>query len=68
MTLFIARAKADIPFIQMIMDEQKAIGYTLSINTLLILSILYSERKLSGKELSDKLTFLFSESSRLLRH
>lgn len=54
MTLFIARAKADIPFIQMIMDEQKAIGYTLSINTLLILSILYSERKLSGKELSDK--------------
>ena len=53
-TLFIARAKADIPFIQMIMDEQKAIGYTLSINTLLILSILYSERKLSGKELSDK--------------
>ena len=52
--LFIARAKADIPFIQMIMDEQKAIGHTLSINTLLILSILYSERKLSGKELSDK--------------
>ena len=38
----------------MIMHEQKAIGHTLSINTLLILSILYSERKLSGKELSDK--------------
>ena len=53
-TLFIARAKADIPFIQMIMDEQKAIGHTLSINTLLILSVLYNERKLSGKELSDK--------------
>lgn len=53
-TLFIARAKADIPFIQMLMDEQKSIGHSLSINTLLILSALHGERKLSGKELAER--------------
>ena len=53
-TLFIARAKADVPFIEMIMDEEKEIGHPLSINALLILSALHRQRKLTGKELADR--------------
>ncbi len=52
--LFIPRAKADLPFIRIVMDEQKSIGHPLSINTLLVLSALYSERKMSSKDLSEK--------------
>lgn len=54
-TLFIPRAKADTEFIQMIMDEQKSIGHPLAINTLLILSVLYSERKVSEHDLAERI-------------
>ena len=53
-TLFIPRAKADTEFIQMVMDEQKSIGHSLAINTLLILSVLYSERKVSMHDLVER--------------
>ena len=53
-TLFIPRAKADTEFIQMIMDEQKSMGHPLAIHTLLILSVLYSERKVSMHELVER--------------
>lgn len=53
-TLFIPRAKADIEFIQMIMDEQKSMGHPLAIHTLLILSVLYSERKVSMHDLVER--------------
>lgn len=54
-TLFIPRAKADTEFIQMVMDEQKSIGHPLAINTLLILSVLYSERKVSEHDLAERI-------------
>lgn len=54
-TLFIPRAKADTEFIQMVMDEQKSIGHPLAINTLLILSVLYSERKASEHDLAERI-------------
>lgn len=54
-TLFIPRAKADTDFIQMIMDEQKSMGHPLAINTLLILSVLYSERKVSEHDLAERI-------------
>ena len=54
-TLFIPRAKADTEFIQMVMDEQKSIGHSLAINTLLILSVLYSERKVSEHDLAERI-------------
>ena len=53
-TLFIPRAKADTEFIQMIMDEQKSMGHSLAIHTLLILSVLYSERKVSMHDLVER--------------
>ena len=53
-TLFIPRAKADTEFIQMIMDEQKSMGHPLAIHTLLILSVLYSERKVSMHDLVER--------------
>lgn len=53
-TLFIPRAKADTEFIQMIMDEQKSMGHPLAIHTLLILSVLYSERKVSMHDLAER--------------
>lgn len=52
--LFIPRAKADTEFIQMIMDEQKSMGHPLAIHTLLILSVLYSERKVSMHDLVER--------------
>lgn len=54
-TLFIPRAKADTEFIQLVMDEQKSIGHSLAINTLLILSVLYSERKVSEHDLAERI-------------
>lgn len=51
--LFIARAKADKEFIKLLMDEEKSIGHPLSINVLLVISALRSERKLSSKKLSE---------------
>lgn len=54
-TLFIPRAKADTEFIQMVMDEQKSIGHPLAINTLLTLSVLYSERKVSEHDLAERI-------------
>lgn len=53
-TLFIPRAKADTEFIQMIMDEQESMGHPLAIHTLLILSVLYSERKVSMHDLVER--------------
>lgn len=53
-TLFIPRAKADTEFIQMIMDEQKSMGHPLAIHTLLILSVLYSERKVCMHDLVER--------------
>ena len=49
--LFIARGKADLPFMKIIMDEQQRTGKELGINPLLILSALKSYRKLSKSEL-----------------
>ena len=37
------------------MDEQKSIGHPLAINTLLILSVLYSERKVSEHDLAERI-------------
>ena len=51
MVLFIARGKADLPFMKIIMDEQQRTGKELGINPLLILSALKSYRKLSKSEL-----------------
>lgn len=52
--LFIPRAKADIRFIRLLMDEQEKIGHPLAINALLVLSAVYAGRKLSGGELAAK--------------
>lgn len=43
--LFIQRAKADLPFAKMVADEQNRRGKPLSIYTLMILSVLHSERR-----------------------
>lgn len=43
--LFIQRAKADLPFAKFVADEQNRQGKTLSIYTLMILSLLNSERR-----------------------
>ena len=45
--LFIQRAKANLPFAKLIADEQKRQQKTLSIYTLMILSLLNSERRCS---------------------
>ena len=45
--LFIQRAKADLPFIKLITDEQNRQGKPLSIYTLMILSLLKTERRVS---------------------
>jgi ATP-dependent DNA helicase RecG len=43
--LFIQRAKADLPFIKLLADEQNKAGKPLSIYSLMILSLLNSERR-----------------------
>lgn len=43
--LFIQRAKADLPFAKFVADEQNRQGRSLSIYTLMILSILYNEKR-----------------------
>ncbi|MGM9941536.1 MAG: RNA-binding domain-containing protein [Bulleidia sp.] len=43
--LFIQRAKADIPFTKFIVEEQNRQGKPLSIYTLMILSVLHTERR-----------------------
>ena len=45
--LFIQRAEADLQFTKMISDEENRIGRSLPINSLLILSTLQSQRRLS---------------------
>lgn len=45
--LFIQRAKADLPFIKLLNDEQIRLGKPLSIYTLMILSLLNTERRVS---------------------
>ncbi len=45
--LFIQRAKADLPFIKFLADEQNRVGKPLSIYSLMILSLLNSERRAS---------------------
>lgn len=51
--LFIARGKADLSFMRMIIDEQKRLGHNLGINALLILSALKSYRKMTRTELTE---------------
>lgn len=50
--LFIQRAEPDLPFTRMISDEENRLGRSLPINSLLILSALQSQRRLSIQELS----------------
>ena len=50
--LFIQRAKADVPFIEMISREEKKIGRSLPINALLILSALQTQGRMSLDELA----------------
>jgi len=50
--LFIQRAEPDLPFTRMISDEENRLGRSLPINSLLILSALQSQRRLSMHELS----------------
>ena len=45
--LFIQRAKADLPFAKLVADEQNRQGKSLSIYTLMILSVLNTERRAS---------------------
>ncbi len=49
--LFIQRAKPDLQFVKMIADEENRIGRSLSINSLMILSALRTNRRLSLEEL-----------------
>lgn len=51
--LFIPRGNADLPFIKMLSDYQKQKGHPLSINYLLILSCLKTERKMNVKRLRE---------------
>ncbi len=51
--LFIQRAEPDLPFSQMVSIEEKRMGRMLSINALLILSILQKQRKASTQELAN---------------
>lgn len=53
-TLFIPRATTDLPFVKLILNEEKALGRALSINTLLVLSLLRSNRKLNKKAICAK--------------
>lgn len=50
--LFIQRAKPDIAFYQMIYNEEKRTGRMIPINSLLILSTLQTQRRVTVKELS----------------
>ena len=43
--LFIQRAKADLPFAKFVADEQNRQGRSLSIYTLMVLSVLYNEKR-----------------------
>lgn len=51
--LFIQRAKADLPFAKLVADEQNRQGKPLSIYTLMILSILNTERRSTVKRMID---------------
>lgn len=49
--LFIQRSKPDLAFVRMISNEEKRIGRMLPINSLLILSVLQTQRRSSIKDL-----------------
>lgn len=51
--LFIQRAEPDLPFTKMISNEENRLGRSLPINSLLILSALQSQRRLSIQEISE---------------
>ncbi len=53
--LFLQRSKPDLAFTEMIFREEEKTGRTLSINALLILSTLQTQRRMSAQELSDSL-------------
>lgn len=53
--LFIQRAKPDAAFIKLVADEQNRQGNALSVNTLLILSLLKYERKMTVSAISDRI-------------
>lgn len=53
--LFIPRAAPDLAFAKMIFDEEKRLGRALPINSLLILSILQTQRRISLTELAHKI-------------
>lgn len=52
--LFIQRAEPDLAFTRMISNEENKMGRSFPINSLLILSVLQSQRRTTLKELSDK--------------
>lgn len=52
--LFIQRAEPDLAFTRMISNEENKMGRSFPINSLLILSVLQSQRRATLKELSDK--------------
>lgn len=51
--LFIQRSEPDLPFTKMISNEENRLGRSLPINSLLILSALQSQRRLSIQEISE---------------
>lgn len=51
--LFIQRAEPDLPFTKMISNEENRLGRSLPINSLLILSALQNQRRLTISELSE---------------
>ncbi|MDO4481898.1 MAG: putative DNA binding domain-containing protein [Bacillota bacterium] len=50
-TLFFQRAKADIPFAKFVADEQNRLGKPFSVNSLMILSVLNSERRCTAERI-----------------
>ena len=55
MKLFIQRAEPDLAFNKMISNEENRIGRSLPINSLLILSALQNQRRITLQELSKKI-------------
>lgn len=52
--LFVQRAEPDLPFTKMISNEENRLGRSLPINSLLILSALQNQRRLTISEISER--------------
>lgn len=53
--LFIQRAEPDLAFVKMITNEENRLGRSLPINSLLILSVLQSQRRITLQELAERI-------------